>query len=371
MTRELESMPQKISMPRRNPINGTFELTGRCNLNCKMCYVHVDDKRIKELGYHERSAKDWINIAKQAFDAGTFKLLITGGEPMLRSDFCEIYEAIAKMGFYITLYTNATLVTPKIMDTLKKYPPHIIGITIYGVTAKTYEKVCGSGKAYYKMMDGLKELMTLPSHIELRTTIIKENLDESEQIEKFIKSFGNKVTFNINHVVFKSGRNSIANISDHRLSPEQSAFFYCNRFIKLVEDYKDDSKKLNELRNTQKDENKNDSTAGKKAAYRGLYGCGAGYNDFTISWDGRLLPCSLFDANYTNPFEEGFQQAWQRLEEVMPNIKIPSKCQKCSVEQFCGVCIASRYCETGKTDGIPQYFCHQAEAYDKILKQKR
>ena len=39
---------QKQEKYNRSPINGTFELTGRCNLNCKMCYVHVDQKRIQQ-----------------------------------------------------------------------------------------------------------------------------------------------------------------------------------------------------------------------------------------------------------------------------------------------------------------------------------
>ncbi|MFQ6793981.1 MAG: radical SAM protein [Thomasclavelia sp.] len=360
-------MEDSVIQLKRSPVNGTFELTGRCNLNCEMCYVHISDKRIKELGYHERSTNEWIDMAKQVFDAGTFKLLITGGEPMIREDFCEIYEAIAKMGFYITLYTNATLITSKIINVLKKYPPHIIGVTIYGVTPDTYKKVCGSGRAYYHMLDGLEKLMKLPSHIELRTTIIKDNLHEAKKIEKFIKRFGDRVTFNINHIVFKSGRNSIANIQNHRLLPEQSAKFYCDRFINLIEEYKDDQEKLNELHLNQKKGQNN--SVDKDFIKHGPYGCNAGYNDYTISWNGHLLPCSLFDKYYTNPFEEGFINSWNRLEDVMPKSVIPEKCQKCSVEQFCGVCVASRYCETGKIDGIPQYFCQQAKAYEKFFKK--
>ena len=181
---------QKQEKYNRSPINGTFELTGRCNLNCKMCYVHVDQKRINTRSSVERTAEEWIDMARQVFEAGTFRLLLTGGEPILRPDFCEIYQAIAKMGFYITLYTNATLISPQIMEVLKRYPPHTLGITIYGVSSDTYKKVCGSSEAYDRMMEGLDKLLSLPSQIELRTTIIQDNLEEAAQIEKFIKSFG-------------------------------------------------------------------------------------------------------------------------------------------------------------------------------------
>lgn len=55
---------------------------------------------------------------------------------------------IATSGSHTTLYTNATLVTPKIMETLKKYPPHKIGITLYGSDPEIYETVCGNRAAF-------------------------------------------------------------------------------------------------------------------------------------------------------------------------------------------------------------------------------
>ena len=75
---------------KRYPFNGTFELTGRCNLSCKMCLVRVDHQRMSELNLRERTAEEWIHMAEQARDAGTLGLLLTGGEGMLRSEGCEI-----------------------------------------------------------------------------------------------------------------------------------------------------------------------------------------------------------------------------------------------------------------------------------------
>lgn len=361
-------------MDSRYPINGTFELTGRCNLNCKMCYVHVDNKRIQEFGYRERTAAEWIDMARQVFDAGTLKLLLTGGEPMMRSDFCEIYEAIAQMGFFLTLYTNATIVTDQVMEVLKRFPPHMIGITIYGLSTETYQKVCGDSKAYERMREGMERLMTLPSKMELRTTIVQDNLAEAKEIEAFIKSYGDRVTFNVNQTVFQSGRGSIGDAASCRLTPEQNAKFYCNRYCDMAEEYVRDPEKLTELRQVaerKRDENRNQgeqsSTTEKTKLF---YGCHAGVQEYTVTWDGRLLPCTMMGNCFTNPFEEGFSVAWRRLENVMVKPKVPVKCQECNVQQFCGACTASRYCETGDINGVPKYFCQLAEAYNRILKGK-
>ena len=84
---------------KRCPVNGTFELTGRCNLSCKMCLVRVDKKRIEELGLRERTAEEWIDMARQVAEAGTLGLLLTGGEVMLRPDFAKFMKLLPKWAF--------------------------------------------------------------------------------------------------------------------------------------------------------------------------------------------------------------------------------------------------------------------------------
>ena len=87
------------------PISGTFELTCRCNFQCRMCYVHLQPDRISEYG-GELSAKEWLRIAKEAKEAGTVWLCITGGEPLLHPEFETIYRELSQMGFFITLQTT-------------------------------------------------------------------------------------------------------------------------------------------------------------------------------------------------------------------------------------------------------------------------
>ncbi|MBP9988974.1 MAG: radical SAM protein, partial [Ruminococcus sp.] len=79
------------------PVSGTFELTSRCNFNCKMCYVHNSHQKITP--ENELSADEWIKIADEARKNGMIFLLLTGGEPLLRKDFSEIYLRLSEMGF--------------------------------------------------------------------------------------------------------------------------------------------------------------------------------------------------------------------------------------------------------------------------------
>ena len=75
------------------PISGTFEMTPRCNFNCRMRYVHIKDDQIPQYG-KELTASQWLSIASQAKEAGTVWLCITGGEPLMHPEFETIYREL-------------------------------------------------------------------------------------------------------------------------------------------------------------------------------------------------------------------------------------------------------------------------------------
>ena len=65
------------------PIGGTFELTPRCNMNCRMCYIRMSESQMCQRGA-ERTADEWIALGKSCAEQGMLFLLLTGGEPFLR-----------------------------------------------------------------------------------------------------------------------------------------------------------------------------------------------------------------------------------------------------------------------------------------------
>src|SRR5665811_821470 len=87
----------RLAAARRQPVNDTFELTNRCNLACRMCYVrHAAGDTAQRP--RELSANEWLALAREAMNNGMVFLLLTGGEVFLRPDFFEIYEPLTRMG---------------------------------------------------------------------------------------------------------------------------------------------------------------------------------------------------------------------------------------------------------------------------------
>lgn len=79
------------------PLSGNFELTARCNFNCRMCYVHLTPEEQRRRG-RELTADEWLAIAETARSRGMLFLLLTGGEPLIRPDFRYILTELKKWG---------------------------------------------------------------------------------------------------------------------------------------------------------------------------------------------------------------------------------------------------------------------------------
>ena len=355
-------------MPQRIPVDGTFELTVRCNLHCKMCLFRHDDSENAEIMKKELTAEQWIDMAKQAAEAGTFSLLITGGEPMLRPDFCEIWEGIYKLGFILELYTNATLVTPKIMETLRKYPPHRIGITMYGASEETYEKTCGDGKAYGKMLKGIQQLSSLPSMMTFRTTIIKDNYCDVHAMEQYVEENFHK-TLVETRVVTKAVRGGCADVESCRLNPKDNIDLLLHRAVEKAEEKVRKQGYIPSGYDVQVTSKKESEIAdGKKSVT--LLGCNAGMESYTISWDGKMLGCQLLGRFSRDVKKETFKDAWNNLVYEFELPELCEKCCQCKHYDICEACPATRYAETGDMGGCIPYLCKDVEELLKYVNRK-
>lgn len=331
------------------PLSGTFELTPRCSLRCKMCYVRLDTKQMASIG-NELSAREWISLAEEAEKAGTVYILITGGEPLIREDFEEIYTALCQMGFLITLNTNATLMTPELSNLFKKLPPQTVMVTLYGANPETYKKVCGDADGFDKTMRGLELLSDIPTSLAIRTTFIQDNLCDLDGISKIARGLGHSLS--IGTGVCKAVRGATANAESCRLT--QSQRNEINAAHKRIRDISSDSKPVH-VRTADDDFSKRLANLPPTTL-----SCSAAKLDYCISWDGKMLPCVMFSNPYTLPLQEGFNAAWNRLPVLLESVPEPADCITCDLKPSCEKCPARIQAETGCFDQIPTYICKKS-----------
>ena len=335
------------------PIAGNFELTSNCNFNCKMCYVHSANHK------EALSTEDWIALGRTARDAGMVFLLLTGGEPFLRTDFKEIYSALIGMGFLISINTNASLIDDDMFEFLVKHPPQRMNISLYACHDDVYETLCGKPVCEI-VKHNIRRLHDAGIGVKINASITPYNVSEIEGIYAFGEEVG--VPVQATTYMFPPVRinGEQYGCSPARFTAEESAAYT----LKCREQYLTPE----QLRNSSgmlMDED-TDCVAEEGEHMR----CRAGKTAFWVTWDGRMLPCGMFPNEGYRIADMGFDAAWQAVRAYTQSIRMPKECVGCAHKKKCSACAASVIAETGDASVRPDYICRMTETLYRLTTEK-
>ena len=339
------------------PVSGIFELTPRCNLKCKMCYVRLTKEQMAPLG-RELTADEWIELGQQCKDAGMAFLLITGGEPTIRKDFAEIYSALAQMGLSITVNTNATNLSDEIKELWQKLPPAQVNVTVYGVCREDYGDLCQNPDAFDKVQENLQWLKNQGILVHLNTTVVPANYPKWTEIEEFAKNGGYELRMTA-YCFPPSRRNGCSDFDDFmRLSPDKAGELTVLDILYREGKNAVKARAANLCSPIQRSCELDNSEPIQ---------CMAGSSQFWVSWNGFVTPCGMLDKPNFSVTEKGFNPAWEKLKSQCKKIRLCPECANCEHQKSCMNCVAVTYAETGRFDGKPQYMCDFNKAYREAL----
>jgi len=171
---------------RRAVVSFDLEVTARCNNACRHCYIALPAGD-REAQRRELSVEEIDDIARQAVELGAMWVLISGGEPLLRPDFPEIYLALKRRGLLVSVFTNACLVTPEHIELFRRYPPRDIEVSVYGATAETYDRVTQRPGSFDAFSRGLDLLLGSGVKVRLKAMALRSNVHELEEISAFCR----------------------------------------------------------------------------------------------------------------------------------------------------------------------------------------
>jgi len=175
-------------LPDRFPLTCQWELTCRCNLHCVMCYTDCFNR--PEQIRRELGTREILRIMDELAEAGTLELCLTGGEPLMRPDFFEIYTQAVRCGFLVTVFTNGTLISEDEADRFAAWPPQRMEISWHGVTRDTFERVTQSRGSYDRCLTAVRLLLERRIPLLLKTTALTVNQPEILAIKAFAASLG-------------------------------------------------------------------------------------------------------------------------------------------------------------------------------------
>ena len=268
------------------PLAGTFELTCRCNFDCRMCYIHRSQFDASARAA-ERDAAWWLALARSARDAGMLTLLLTGGEPLLRPDFPEIYTACRNLGLLVSVNTNGTLLTPELVQLLAQTPPQRINLTLYGASRETYAALCGRPEAYDRVLWTIDALQAAGVPLKLNFTETPYNQADAPAVYAFARARGLRVDAVTYCFPPVRARENGACTSE-RFSPEVSAREQVryDRFRFGEEGFRARARALLDGQTLPPADACQELPTEKIR-------CRAGLSTFWVTWDGQLRPCGM------------------------------------------------------------------------------
>jgi radical SAM protein with 4Fe4S-binding SPASM domain len=370
MTRRFVSRKELPGLPlwkkmgeKRAALSFDFELTARCNLNCRHCYINVPagDRAAKK---KEVDATEAGRIGAEAATLGVLWCLVTGGEPLQRKDFFEIYLALKRQGLLLSVYTNATLIGREHIRFFKEYPPRDIEVTVYGVTEGTYERVTRVPGSFAAFMRGLELLLENGLKVRFKTMALRSNYHELPAIAEFCRA-RTKDYFRFDpflHYRFDRDPDRNAEIEAERLTPAE-----------VVALEREDSERSRAM----------EKSCGRlvvpefsKSDCRHLFRCDAGLRNFVVGPDGRFRLCaSLYHPEFLFDLLKGsLAEAWTAFVPSVLDRKTDRKdylerCARCPIINLCLWCPAHAYLETGELDAPVDNFCQLAGARAKALEK--
>lgn len=326
----------------RIPLEGSIELTFRCNLRCAHCYVNEPsgDRRARR---QELTTAEVLRITDEVVDLGCLWILLTGGEVLLRPDFTEMYLHMKKKGLMVAVFTNGTMITPWIADLLAEWPPLVVEITIYGSTQAVHERVTDIPDSFRRCIRGIELLLDRKIRLRLKTVPTTLNYSDMGGMRALAAGYGLDFHWDplINCRVDTSKRPA-----EVRLRPEQ-----------IVELEKQDPRRVADL---QREFLRWDPLEPSPE----LFTCGAYRHSFHVDPYGNLFPCMLVRWPAFSLREGPFRQGWYEFFPVMRN-RLRTKalpCDTCRFNASCDYCVGWAQIETGDLEGDVPFLCDLTHA---------
>jgi radical SAM protein with 4Fe4S-binding SPASM domain len=331
-----------------------IELTERCNNNCIHCSIcrPEGDESLKKRELPSGALKD---ILSQAAGLGALTVRFTGGEPLLRDDFEDIYVSARKLGMRVILFTNARLITRRIAELLSRIPPlERIEVSVYGMSGQSYEYVTRAKGSYKEFLKGVDLLLEYRIPFIVKGSMFSFARHEIDKFEEWAGS--------IPWMESPPALVMLLALRDRRDSDERNALIRSLRMS--PEDY------LTALSRHRAGYIKETlQFCGEFIGQRGgqLFTCGAGYSPCLDAYGdlqmclGLRHPDTVFDMA-TGSLSNALAFFEEKRGTKASDKAYLEKCAVCFLKGLCEQCPARSWSEHGTLDTPVEYLCDIAHA---------
>lgn len=317
-----------------------WELTYRCNEKCTHCYLDVFAPRANVPG--ELTTQECLNIIDQISSAGALNLTLSGGEILVRHDFFEIAEYARSKRLLLRLFTNGILVKPGVADHIAALHPYAVEISLYSTRPEVHDRITQLKHSWELTVRALRLLHERGVRTVMKTPLMRENVDEVDELESLANSLGAGFKYDITITPKDAGGLSPL---EHRLAYQQ--------LVELFRVHIDPSQWIGR------------QVSGDART------CGITLNSLSIDPYGDVFPCLQIRSKAGNLRDKSLREiwesspVWQQLGALTLN-ELPV-CRTCELRSLCVRCHGLALAEDRDLKGPAKVNCREAMARRQAL----
>ncbi|HGJ64495.1 TPA: SynChlorMet cassette radical SAM/SPASM protein ScmE [bacterium] len=164
------------------PRNFDIEITNKCNLRCNYCSHFTSSGDVD----HDLPKEEWLKFFEELNKYAILDVTISGGEPFYRKDLKDIIDGIVRNRMRFSILSNGTLIDDDMAEFLSLTGRcNSVQVSIDGSVPTTHDSFRGKGN-FVRAVNGVKALQKHGINVAIRVTIHKKNVDELDDIAKFL-----------------------------------------------------------------------------------------------------------------------------------------------------------------------------------------
>ena len=166
-----------------------LEITQACNCKCLHCYQGDEHGSVNNV----LKIDEWRKIIEELASLGISRVVVIGGEPCAHKNICEILSELYQKGIDTTLFTNATIMNPELMDLLIRCSDKIsVKVSLYGDNASVHDYITQCPGSFDRLVGNVRRLTSNGVTVNIAVVAMRENQDELSNIKEFVLSLGAK-----------------------------------------------------------------------------------------------------------------------------------------------------------------------------------
>jgi AdoMet-dependent heme synthase len=163
-----------------------WEVTKGCNLRCIHCRATATELSSPT----DLAIRNALDIIDQIAAAANPILVLSGGEPLYRSDIFQLARHATDKGLRVALATNGTLVTKDVARMIVDAGVRRVSISLDGADAITHDSFRGIPGAFDAAVHGLRNLKALGMSVQINMTIARHNAHQLPDVLQLARNLG-------------------------------------------------------------------------------------------------------------------------------------------------------------------------------------